>query len=111
MADMTDKIVVLSTCGSQGEARKLARELVEERVAACVNVVPGVLSVYRWQGKIEEDAEWLLVIKTRRALFDRLRAVIEEAHSYDVPELIALTVVDGSSSYLEWMDRELHPVE
>lgn len=106
---MTDRIVALSTCGSEEEARKLARELVEARVAACVNVVPGIHSIYRWRGKIEEDAEWLLLIKTRREFLDRLRALLEESHSYDVPELIALPIEEGSSAYLDWLDRQLNP--
>ena len=104
---MTDKIVVLSTCSSEEEARKIARHLVENRLAACVNVASGVRSVYRWQGAIEEAAECLLIIKSRRDLFDPLRAALETIHSYDVPEVIALSIVDGSPSYLDWMEREL----
>jgi len=104
---MTDKIVVLSTSGSEEEARRIARRLVEKRVAACVNIVPGAVSVYQWQGKIEESAEWILVIKSSRELFDRLRADLEAAHSYQIPEVIALAVVDGSLGYLGWMNREL----
>ena len=108
---MTDKIIVLSTCGSEEEARKLANGLVEARVAACVNIVPGIRSIYKWKGKVEEDSEWLLVIKSRRDLLRRLRALIEKIHSYDVPEFLALTVVDGADAYLSWMDRELGPAE
>jgi periplasmic divalent cation tolerance protein len=104
---MTEMMVALSTCGSEQEARKLARELVEARLAACVNIVPGVSSVYRWQGKIEEDAEWLLLIKTRREHLDRLRAQLEESHSYDVPELIALSIEEGARPYLEWLEQQL----
>ncbi len=104
---MTDKIVALSTCGSEEEARKLAKSLVEARAAACVNIVPGVSSVYRWKGKIEEDNEWLLLIKTRRELFDRLRALLEELHSYEVPELIAVSIDDASAPYLEWIEQQL----
>ena len=104
---MTDKIVVFSTCGSDEEARKVARGLVEKRLAACVNVTPGIRSIYRWQGAIEEDSEHLLVIKSRRDLFGRLRAELESLHSYDVPEVVALPVVDGSEAYLGWIDREL----
>lgn len=104
---MTDKIVVLSTCDSVEEARKLARILVEAKLAACVNIVPGITSVYRWKGKIEEDAEWLLVIKTRRELFDQLRSKTADSHSYEVPELIALPIEDGAAPYLEWMERQL----
>jgi periplasmic divalent cation tolerance protein len=104
---MTDKIVVLSTCGSAEEARLLARALVEKRLAACVSVVPGVRSVYRWKEAIEEEEEVLLVIKTSRPLLEELRAEIERLHSYEVPEVIAMQVVGGSERYLEWLDREL----
>ena len=104
---MTDKIVVLSTCGSQEEAEKLARRLLEARLAACVNVITQIRSFYRWQGRIEEAGEWLLVIKTSRDLFDQLRVVLESAHSYELPEVLALPVVAGSPDYLAWMDREL----
>ncbi|MCP5112235.1 MAG: divalent-cation tolerance protein CutA [bacterium] len=108
---MTDKIVVLSTCGSAEEATKLAHGLVEARVAACVNVVPGIRSVYRWKGKVEEDGEWLLVIKSRRDLLRRLCTFLEKMHSYDVPEVVALPVADGADNYLGWVDRELGPAE
>ena len=104
---MTDKIVVLSTCDSETKAVELARSLVEQKVAACVNIVPGVISIYRWQGKVENAAEWVLVIKSRRDLFDKLREAIARTHSYEVPEVIALPIVDGSEAYLGWMDREL----
>lgn len=108
---MTDKIVILSTCGSEEEASKLAHGLVEARVAVCVNIVPGIRSVYQWKGKVEDDGEWLLVIKSRRDLFRRLRALLKKIHSYDVPEMVALPIVDGAEAYLGWMDRELGPVE
>jgi periplasmic divalent cation tolerance protein len=103
---MTDKIVVLSTCSSAEEAEKVARRLVEERLAACVNIVNGVRSIYRWQEKVEDASEWLLVIKTRRSLFERVRAQIERLHSYDVPEVVALAIVEGSEGYLDWLDKE-----
>jgi periplasmic divalent cation tolerance protein len=106
---MTDKIVVLSACDSEAQATSLARHLVELRLAACVNIVPGARSFYRWKGKIEDTAEWLLVIKSRRDLFSALRAEIAKLHSYEVPELLALPVVEGSESYLAWLDRELGP--
>ncbi len=104
---MTDKIVVLSACDSEEQATQVARALVEQRLAACVNIVPGARSIYRWKGQIEDASEWLLVIKSRRDLFDGLRAAIAKIHSYEVPELVALPIVDGSESYLSWMDREL----
>ena len=108
---MTDKIVVLSTCGSEEEAKKVARELVEQRLAACVQIVPGLTSIYRWQGEITEDAEWLLVIKSRRDLMERLRTRLAFVHSYEVPEVVALTVVDSSPAYMRWLDRELAGTE
>ncbi len=104
---MTDKIVVLSACESEEQASTLARVLVEQRLAACVNILPGARSIYRWQGKIEDSAEWVLVIKSRRDLFEKLREAIANQHSYEVPEVIALPVVDGSEAYLAWLDREL----
>jgi periplasmic divalent cation tolerance protein len=104
---MTDKIVVLSTCGSAEEAAKIARALVEKKLAACVNVMPAVRSFYRWKDVIEDELELLLVIKSSRALFNDLRVEIEKLHSYEVPEVIAVPIVDGSEGYLEWLDREL----
>jgi periplasmic divalent cation tolerance protein len=108
---MTDKIVVFNTCASADEAERLARRLVDERLAACVNVISPVRSFYRWKGNVEDSAEWLLVIKTSRALFALLRAVLESAHSYDLPEVIAIPVVDGSLNYLSWIDQELKTPE
>jgi len=100
---MTDKRVVFTACGSAEEANRIARELVERRLAACVNIVPGVESVYRWKGEIESAAEWLLIVKTTAAAFEKLREAISELHSYDVPECVALTVEDGGADYLEWI--------
>ncbi len=104
---MTDKIVVFSTASSAEEAEKVARSLVEARLAACVNVVPGLRSYYRWQGKIEDSAEFLLVIKSAREHFEALCTLIKKLHSYEVPEVIAVPVVDGTRNYLNWMDGEL----
>jgi periplasmic divalent cation tolerance protein len=104
---MTDKIVVLTTCGSAEEAAQIARALVEKKLAACVNLMPAVRSFYRWKGVIEDEQESLLVIKSSRALFNDLRVEIEKLHSYEVPEVIAVPIVDGSEGYLEWLDREL----
>ena len=104
---MTDKRIVLSTAGSHEEARKIAQSLVERSLAACVNIVPGVESVYRWEGKIESGAEWLLVMKTTAAAFPRLRDALLELHSYEVPECILLSVEDGSPGYLEWLGESV----
>ena len=104
---MTDKIVVFSACGSAEEARNLARRLVEARLAACVNVIPGVYSVFHWEGKVDEASEWMLVIKSTRARLAELQNELRKMHSYVVPEIVALPIVDGSADYLDWVDREL----
>jgi periplasmic divalent cation tolerance protein len=106
-AAMPDFIVVLCACGSESEAEAIARQLVERRLAACVNVLPNMRSVYRWKGQIESAAECLLVIKSSRPHFDALRAALEGAHSYELPEAIALSVVDASPAYLDWLDSSL----
>jgi periplasmic divalent cation tolerance protein len=80
---------------------------MERRLAACVNIVPGVRSIYRWKGAVEEAQEWLLVIKSSQALFERLEEELRQAHSYETPEIVALPVVAGSASYLEWLSAEL----
>jgi periplasmic divalent cation tolerance protein len=104
---MTDKKLVLTTCGSQPEARRIAHALVERQLAACVNIVPRIASVYRWQGKIETAEESLLVIKTTAAAFERLREVLGELHSYQVPECIEIGIEDGSAAYLEWIGESV----
>jgi periplasmic divalent cation tolerance protein len=101
--DMTDARVVLTTAGSHEEAQKIARELVDRRLAACVNVIPQIESVYRWEGKVETATEWLLIIKTQAGAFEKLRDTIKELHSYDVPECIMLGIADGSAEYLNWI--------
>jgi periplasmic divalent cation tolerance protein len=104
---MTDKIVVLSTCGSEEEAERVARLLIERRLAACVSIVPRMRSVYRWNGAVESSDEWLLLIKSSRPLFEQLRGAIEGAHSYQVPEVLALPVIDGAVPYLDWLQANL----
>lgn len=105
---MTDKKLVLTTCGSQPEARRIAHALVERQLAACVNIVPQIASVYRWQGKVETAEESLLVIKTTAAAFERLRAALGELHSYQLPECIEIEIEDGSAAYLEWIGEAVH---
>lgn len=100
---MTDALVVLCTCGGDEEARRISGALVEARLAACVNILPGVQSVYRWQGEIETAAETLLFIKTTSDRFAALRDRIRELHSYDTPEIVALPVTVGSEDYLAWL--------
>ena len=102
---MTDKYVVLVTCANAAEARRIARAVVEERLAACVNILPGaVTSIYRWKGKVESARERLLLIKTSRKRLAKLQAAVERLHSYDVPEFIALPIAAGSRAYLAWME-------
>lgn len=99
-------LLILCTCPDTESASRIARKLVEERLAACVNRVPGLTSVYRWQGEIHEDSEVLLLIKTRRELFESLRARLVAMHPYDVPEVIALDISAGHAPYLEWLHAE-----
>ncbi len=106
---MTDKILVLSTCGTAEEAERLGRQLIEKRLAACVNIIPGAKSIYRWQGEIEDAPETLLLIKSRRSLFDAVRMELEKSHSYEVPEVVAVAIVEGSLGYLSWLEKELAP--
>ena len=106
---MTDKIVVLCTCASAEEGERLARALVTGNLAGCVSLVPAVRSIYRWKGEIETGKECLLVIKSSRDRFAALNAAIEKLHSYQVPEVIALPVVDGAPNYLNWLGVSLHP--
>jgi periplasmic divalent cation tolerance protein len=100
---MTDKKLVLTAASSSGEARRIARALVERRLAACVNILPQIESVYRWKGKVEEAQEWLLIIKTTAAGFERVRDVIRELHSYELPECVCVSIEDGSPDYLKWI--------
>ena len=101
---MTQHKLVLTTAASKEEAQEIAHALVERRLAACVNLVPQMESVYRWQGKVEEAQEWLLLIKTTSAAFERVRDAITELHSYDLPECICLDIDGGSSAYLKWLE-------
>lgn len=104
---MTDKRLVFTTCCSIEEARNIANALVERKLAACVNIVPQIESIYRWQGKAETASEWLLIIKTTEAAFGRLRDALIELHSYELPECIAIEIKDGSSDYLQWIGESV----
>ena len=99
-------LVVLVTAPTPERAAEIARALVEERLAACGNVVPGLRSIYRWEGKVQDDAEALLLLKTTRARFEALRDRVLALHPYQVPEVIALPVEAGSAKYLEWIAAE-----
>jgi len=105
---LTDKFVVLVTCANAAEARRIARAVVDSRLAACANILPdAVSSIYRWKGKVETAKERLVLIKTSRKRLAKLQAAVEQIHSYDVPEFIALPIAAGSRAYLSWLDENL----
>jgi periplasmic divalent cation tolerance protein len=108
---MTDKRIVLTTTGSEEEARKIARHLVDHRLAACVNIVPQVISIYRWKDKVEEAGEWLLIIKTVEAAYGRVCEAIKQMHSYELPECLCLKIEDGSTDYLQWIGESISLIE
>jgi len=98
-----NEIVCYITAPNEDEAVNIARVLVGDRLAACANIVKNVRSIYSWKGTIEDDAEVLMIVKTQKALFQQLSNKVKELHSYDVPEIIALPIVDGSEEYLQWL--------
>lgn len=100
---MADYILVFVTVPNENEGERIARTLVEEKLAACVNMVKNIRSIYRWQGKIEDDQEFLLIIKSRGELFKILEKRVKELHSYTVPEVISLPILKGSEEYLGWL--------
>ena len=102
-------IVVVTTVGTEDEANRLAREIVVRRHAACVNIVPVLRSVYRWKGKVCEDSEYLLIIKSAAEEYPAIEAAIRELHSYELPEILALPVVGGSQDYLDWVVKGCAP--
>ncbi len=102
---MSDPIVVLVTCGSEEEALKIANVLVEEHLAACANIISPIRSIYRWEGKIWDEREWLLIIKTQSHLFETLEKKVKSLHSYSVPEIVSLSITDSSSPYLNWLEQ------
>jgi periplasmic divalent cation tolerance protein len=105
---MSESMVVLVTCGSEEEGLEIARTLVEERLAACVNLLSPIRSIYRWEGKTCDEKEWLLIIKTKKERFQDLEEKVKSLHSYSVPEIIGLPIVEGSSSYLHWLEQMTH---
>ena len=101
---MTDKIIVFVTCESKEQAEKIAQSVVERKLAACVNVLPGVRSCYVWERKLTWSDEMLLLIKTTRGRFDQLQDRIKELHSYEVPEIVSVTIEDAFEKYADWID-------
>ena len=102
---MSERVVAVSTVNKPEDAERIARALVERGLAACVNVVPGVVSIYRWKGQIEREGELLLVIKTRTERIEALREALVSLHPYEVPELIVLPITGGHAPYLAWLDE------
>lgn len=98
-----DEILVLVTVGSEDEATKISKILVENRLAACVNIIPGMRSIFQWEGRIDEEREFLLLIKTIQEAFDQLVVAVKTNHSYSLPEIIALPISYGSEDYLSWI--------
>ncbi len=103
---MTDYIVVFVTAKSEKEGEKIAQSLLKEKLAACVNIVPGLKSVFRWKGKISTEEEVLLMIKTKDVLFEKLKKRVIELHSYEVPEIVALGILAGYEKYWDWLKKE-----
>ncbi|MBQ1612643.1 MAG: divalent-cation tolerance protein CutA [Alphaproteobacteria bacterium] len=100
-------VMVISTVNNIDSARNISKILVEKKLAACVNIVPNLTSIYKWEGNMCEDAEYLLLIKSVKDKLDMLKNVIKLAHPYDVPEIIAIDIIDGNKDYLDWIDKSL----
>lgn len=103
---MTEFIIVLITAPKDEEAERIARDIVSSRLAACVNITKDIRSIYRWKGKVEDEGEVLMIVKTRLDLFGALKKRVKELHSYSVPEIIALPIIEGSEEYLSWLKEE-----
>jgi len=104
---MADQVLILTTAGNESEARKIAKELVGRKLAACVNIVPRIHSTYRWQGKVETAEEYLLLIKTANLRAKEVQEAIAELHSYDLPEVVVISVEGGSLGYLNWISESV----
>ncbi len=102
-----DAIVILSTSPSSQEAKRIAEILIKKRLAACVQILPKMTSIYHWKNKVCHDKEHLIIIKSRKSLFQRVVRIIQESHTYEVPQVLALPVLKGSTSYLKWMGKNL----
>src|SRR5271157_1242932 len=106
---VTDKVVILVTVANKKECRKIAKHLVESKLAACVNITQPIESIYRWEGKIAHDREYQLFIKSTRELFPEIKAAISKLHSYHTPEIICLPIIEGSRNYLQWVGDSVKP--
>ena len=101
-------IVVLITTSSLDEAKRIGTSLIDNKLAACTNIISSVESIFRWQGEVCNEKEAMLIVKTRRGIFNDLQSKVKELHSYDVPEIIALPILDGNSDYLKWLDSSIN---
>ncbi len=104
---MEEYIQVFTTTDKEEDARKIARILVEKKLAACVQIIGPIKSIYRWKGNVEESVEWLLIIKSRKVLYEELERVVKEIHPYETPEIVATPIVGGSKDYFEWFNQTL----
>lgn len=102
---MSDYIIVMTTVPSKCVGAEMAEKLVSERLAACVNIIPEVRSIYMWKGEVCDEAEVVCIMKTKRSLFDKLKVRIVELHPYDLPEVVATSITDASAEYLKWIDE------
>lgn len=103
---MTNYSIIITTTSSIEEAKKLAHSLVENKLAACANIIPKIISVYNWKNQINEDEEYLLLIKTKEKNFEQVKEKIKELHSYELPEIIMIPVQNGLNDYLDWINKE-----
>ena len=105
---MSEYVIVFVTTGSVAEAKQIAEVLVDQQLVACVNIVPEILSIYYWQGKVEKNTEAKMIIKTKSSLLNQLTQTVKNMHSYDVCEVIAVPIISGNSDYLKWIDESVH---
>lgn len=104
-----DYIIILCTINDFNQAKEISKKIIQEKLAACVNVIPHISSIYFWNDEIVEDDEYLMLIKTRKNLFEKLKLKITQLHTYDVPEIISLNIDDGSKLYLDWISASTKP--
>ena len=102
---MTGSTVVMVSASSQNEAEKIAKELVEKKLAACVSIIPNMRSIYIWEGKVEDSEEYLMIIKTRGELFEQVKRAIQDLHSYKIPEIISLPITHALEDYVRWINE------
>ena len=102
-----DNILILCTINDIQKAKEISQKLLEEKLIACSNIIPNINSLYRWEGKICEDNEFLLILKSRKDLFEEINSIITNIHPYEIPEIISVDIKDGNDAYIEWLNREL----